>query len=384
MSKLIPFLFVALSISLFINMQAFPQISTGTGTNESRAPAAVFSAVYSPSIAGFGVSEPVTYWPFFDNFSACGSFNDLLPDSQGPDLDLNSGFSHYISMDQYVNPDGLAESADWLECPQSYDMVYLNAKYIFLDYFSFAAGINYIQNRTLIATNYDSSLCDYNITSPGLVFTVDMRHSSLEHRKAGMALQYPDDGFISSTELTYNSGYDFSTGQSSCFITISNDTAFYFHPADEWVLYLDINGEGLTAPAPLNQYKLLSMVVGGYQVAGDYNADYTMEARFLSGWSGDINLPGSRSNDNVIGLSPGVIIGYNGGVTGNYTNHGMVNLQSFYISPDLAIKNKGALLALFALDFAVSTSHIYNIVLSCNYALGAGKPNNHIFMTGIN
>jgi len=366
----------ALIFIILLRISVYSQVASDNSTNKSaREPNAMFYAEYFPSIASYGIFLNLTSWPFWDDYYAGGSFSDLLPDKAGPDFDIFYGYGHVIET-MSAAPDILSESEGWDEYPQAVDNIYLNGDFCFFNYYYIMFGVNFCQNRSAIETNFSTVLFNYDMTSYGLQFMLDKRFSSLAQWHMYTPSPYPEHGYSDTADASYNAAYNYGAGREDSFFTFSNDTQVYFHPAGEWVVYADLNEAALSESSPETAYKILSDVVGAYQVAGDYRLDYSAEIRYLSESGKTKTIKGSAAGkDMVFKISPGFRLGYNGGLTGNYDGETPVYLQSFYLSPMMAVSLNGSLLGVFTADVAFASSHTCSVVLGFDYGIiSLGKP----------
>ncbi len=329
---------------------------------EVRSPQSGASAVYFPSL-GLGASGSVL--PFHDNFSVAGYAHDLIP--EGPNLNLDFGFSHDIQ-DSLVIP-ASGEAVDSFLFNR--DKAWLSSVYSFLHFYKFEAELDYDKNQPVDFG--DAALDDYSYQrfTGRLGLAYDRRRSSHEAWTSGLPPTYPESGFVAGFGARGNLSTNLLTETTTP--SLSAYARFQaLAPLGRWLtLSMEGYGESLLTKPVSRASDLSTEVVGAYQIGGDYVADADLELRFA--WPTGLYFespPILLINSFLFKLSPGLILGYDGGLAGSL-GAAPDMLQAFYVSPLVSVRVEGSLVAFLRCDLSVANSNYSRLV----FAIGIGDVN---------
>jgi hypothetical protein len=331
------------------------------------------TAVYAPSFSLFSSSA----YPLHDSFSVDGGFVNLFP--KGDNLNFYYGIGHSMT-DLPIFPDSSSAIESFDLQQQARDTLYGKVTYVFLDYFQFNGGVEYLQNRKVArTTGYEDY--DYDRLSFSEALSWDLRYSSIETYYKGKIFLYPEQGFLVSGGVSENlylpAGDSLASGSASWSPQAFAEIQYLLHPDRLWVIALDGAGQANLASSSSRIQAADSAVFGALDTAGDYALDADVELRFLH--------PGGLFWESpefwyissfLFKFSPGFILGYDAGTTGLYRNGSSLFQQSVYASPLVSIRMNGELQTVLRADFCASSSGLYKVVLSLSIGtVGVGATN---------
>lgn len=312
----------------------------------ARVPQAPLSFTYIPTF-GLGSGSPL---PFHDKFQTSVQWLNLFP--TGFNLNLSAAFEHSTGDASVLPRSGEITDQKLL---LNRDSLTTTAHLTFAKFWQIQVKGRSLQSRS-IRTAGEYSDYNFDLLQGRVLMTFDRRWSDLASWSPGVAPLYPQSGFLVSLGASENFGRDLATSRTSEFRT-GQASVHYLLPIDS-ILSVSFEAEGESSlgtslPRP---YKLVSSVLGAYQLPGDYQGSARLEARFL--WPQGLYWDTPEFlliNSVTMKFSPGFSVGVNSGVVGDF-GQGYESLQSVSLSPLVAVRMNGSLSAVIRIDLTVARS----------------------------